>query len=413
MTEDAIFICYRREDSIAYAGRLYDRLAARFDPDHVFMDVDTVEPGEDFVEVIEKKIAGCRALIAVIGKGWLGAAGDGGTRRLDDPEDYVRKEIATALKGNVRVIPVLVGGAVIPRSMDLPEDIKALARRNAIEISDTAFHQGLARLIETLESDNGSARQSRWYKKPLWLSAAVGVLVLALLGVSQVGTDVSSPKPPDPTGQPIQPVATVFAGSVIDAATRRPISGATLEVARDNSVVRATSAATGAFRIDLPGTTGPVEIRLSAAGYFPMTRYETVAKQDGYILYLAPQPPPSQTRPPTPPPDPPALLRDFKRLLVNASDARFFGSDQMKAALQTNEDFAALEITIVDDPNVADVILEVGYTFPWDYPFSLTHRDTSIVLVSGKGVGRLSGPAGAASVARELARLLKPYRSLP
>jgi hypothetical protein len=390
-------------------------LAAHFDPDHVFMDVDTVEPGEDFMEVIEQKIAGCRALIAVIGRGWLGGAGSGGTRRLDNPEDYVRKEIATALKGNLRVIPVLVGGAVMPRSMDLPEDMKALARRNAIEISDTAFRQGVARLIETLESDNGSGRQSRWYNKPLWLSAVAGVVVLALLGVSQVGTDVPSPKPPGSTGQPDPPVATAFAGSVIDAVTRRPIPGATLEVATDNSVVRATSAATGAFRIDLPGTIGPVEIRLSAAGYFPMTSYARVAQQR-YIFELAPQPPPrdkppSSPRPPAPPPDPPPSLRDFKRLLVNASDARFFGSDQMKAALQTNEDFAALGITIVDDPNVADVILEVGYTFAWDYPFSLIHRDTSMVLVSGKGVGRLSGPAGAASVARELARLLKLHRS--
>jgi hypothetical protein len=65
---------------------------------------------------------------------------------------------------------------------------------------------------------------------------------------------------------------------------------------------------------------------------------------------------------------------------------------------------------IVDDPGVADVILDVGYTFAWDYPFSLTHRRTSIVLLSGKGVGRFSGPAGAESVARELATLLKPYR---
>ena len=87
----------------------------------------------------------------MIGRSWVGAAGDGGVRRLDNSKDYVRLEISTALKRNVRVIPALVGGASIPRPRDLPEDMKALARRNAIEIGDTAFHQGVERLIETLQ----------------------------------------------------------------------------------------------------------------------------------------------------------------------------------------------------------------------------------------------------------------------
>jgi hypothetical protein len=104
------------------------------------------------------------------------------------------------------------------------------------------------------------------------------------------------------------------------------------------------------------------------------------------------------------------MLRDFRTMGVNATAARFFANDQMKAALHGNKDFAALQIMIVDDPGVADVILDVGYTFAWDYPFSLTHRRRSIVLVSGKGVGRFSGPAGAESVTRELVALLKPYR---
>ena len=83
----------------------------------------------------------------------------------------------------------------------------------------------------------------------------------------------------------------------------------------------------------------------------------------------------------------------------------------MKAALGRNKDFGALNVTIVDDRSLADVVLEVGYTFAWDYPFTLKHQDTSIVLVSGKGAGPFSGPAGAASVAKELAKLLKPYRA--
>ncbi len=104
------------------------------------------------------------------------------------------------------------------------------------------------------------------------------------------------------------------------------------------------------------------------------------------------------------------ILRNFKTMFVDASGAKFFGSDQMKAALRNVKGFDALRITIVDDRNVADVVLKVSYTFAWDYPFSLTHQNTSVVLVSGKGTGPFSGPAGANSVAKELMKLLKPYR---
>ena len=108
--------------------------------------------------------------------------------------------------------------------------------------------------------------------------------------------------------------------------------------------------------------------------------------------------------------DPEVVLRHFRTMLVDASQASFFGSDQMKAALREEDDFERLGITLVDDPSVADVVLEVGYTFAWDYPFSLRHQNTSVVLLSGKGSGPFSGPAGAASVASELANLLKAYR---
>jgi hypothetical protein len=164
MADGAIFICYRRDDSIAYAGRLYDSLAAHFGKNRVFMDIDTIEPGEDFIKVIEQKIDACHALIAVIGKSWVAAAGDDGVRRLNNPDDYVRLEITAALKRNVRVIPALVGGAAMPRFVDLPEGMKALARRNAIEISDTAFHQDVLRLIETLEPDTLGASTQEGFR---------------------------------------------------------------------------------------------------------------------------------------------------------------------------------------------------------------------------------------------------------
>jgi hypothetical protein len=147
-----IFISYRREDAAAHAGRIYDRLAAHFGKNHVFMDVDTIKPGDDFVEVVEKTVAACDLLIVVIGKQWLGAADKNGRRRLDVPEDFVRMEISVALERKIRVIPALVQGAEMPAAADLPPAISALARRNALELSETGFHRGVDDLITTVES---------------------------------------------------------------------------------------------------------------------------------------------------------------------------------------------------------------------------------------------------------------------
>lgn len=104
------------------------------------------------------------------------------------------------------------------------------------------------------------------------------------------------------------------------------------------------------------------------------------------------------------------ILRNFQTMYVNARQAEFFGSDQMKAALGRNPDFQRLNIRMVDDPRVADVVLVVSYTFAWDYPFELRHQNTTTVLVAGRGEGPFSGPLGAANVASQLTKLLKPYR---
>lgn len=100
----------------------------------------------------------------------------------------------------------------------------------------------------------------------------------------------------------------------------------------------------------------------------------------------------------------------FALCMLDARDAQYFGSDQMKAALGRNGGFNQLNIRIVDDPSVADVVLKVGYTFAWDYPFELRHQNTTLVLLAGKGQGPFSGPLGAADVARELVNAAKPYR---
>ncbi len=115
-----IFISYRRDDSAAHTGRIYDRLEGHFGSGQVFMDVDTIRPGLDFVEVVQKAVGSCDALIAVIGRGWLGASDDSGGKRLENPEDLVRVEIAAALERNIRVIPVLVQETQTPLAADLP-----------------------------------------------------------------------------------------------------------------------------------------------------------------------------------------------------------------------------------------------------------------------------------------------------
>jgi hypothetical protein len=146
-----IFISYRRDDASYPAGRLYDRLSAHFLQNQIFIDVDNLEPGADFVEAIEASVGSCDAFIAVIGKRWLSSSDEEGKPRLDNPDDFVRLEIATALKRNIRVIPVLVDGALMPRSSDLPDDLKLLVRRNAVEVSHSRFNPDLGRLIAALE----------------------------------------------------------------------------------------------------------------------------------------------------------------------------------------------------------------------------------------------------------------------
>jgi formylglycine-generating enzyme required for sulfatase activity len=146
-----IFISYRREDSSASAGRLFDRLSNHFPSNQIFMDVDSVDLGEDFVKTIEETVGSCDVLIAVIGKGWLTSCDQEGQRRLDNPEDFVRIEIATALKRDIRVIPVLVDGSSMPRSGDLPDDLKALIRRNALQLSHDRFRTDSERLASAVE----------------------------------------------------------------------------------------------------------------------------------------------------------------------------------------------------------------------------------------------------------------------
>jgi molecular chaperone DnaK (HSP70) len=146
-----IFISYRRSDEPGFAGRLYDRLAGRFGVDQIFMDVDSIELGLDFGDELERSLNSCRVLVAVIGRGWLDAKDDDDVRRLDNPADWVRMEIASALGRGIRVIPILVDGARMPRATELPAELAPLARRNAHSMSHSRFGADTLELISTIE----------------------------------------------------------------------------------------------------------------------------------------------------------------------------------------------------------------------------------------------------------------------
>jgi hypothetical protein len=146
-----IFVSYRRQESGDFAGRLYDRLTDRFGEGQVFIDVDAIEPGVDFAEEISRAVSACQVLLAVIGPNWLTATDERGRRRLDDPDDIVRLEVEAALARDVRVIPILTGGAVMPGRHDLPESLASLARRNALVIRHESFRSDAIRLVTAIE----------------------------------------------------------------------------------------------------------------------------------------------------------------------------------------------------------------------------------------------------------------------
>jgi hypothetical protein len=146
-----IFISYRREETAYAAGWLYDRLADHYGRSQVFKDVDSIQLGDDFVEVITAAVGSCDVLLALIGREWLTIIDERGRRRLDNPNDFVRLEIEAALARRVRVIPILVDGARIPRADELPDSLARLVRRQALELSPSRFEFDTSRLLNVLD----------------------------------------------------------------------------------------------------------------------------------------------------------------------------------------------------------------------------------------------------------------------
>jgi hypothetical protein len=159
MAEDAkgIFISYRREETSGQSGRLGDKLGEHFGEHRIFRDVESIDPGLDFVEAIERALESCAAMLVVIGRNWVTELKE---HEQTGQEDYSRVEVATALeRDDVRVIPVLVLGAAMPRADELPSDLAALSYRNAIELHENSWRYDVQRLTTKLEQVAGVTRQ--------------------------------------------------------------------------------------------------------------------------------------------------------------------------------------------------------------------------------------------------------------
>jgi hypothetical protein len=190
-----IFVSYRREDASGHAGRLVDRLTARFGEDRVFMDVQDIQPGDRFGQSIDETIARCDCVLAVIGPRWLQMVQE----RAATGEDFVHREIAAALKRDLTVIPVLVGGARMPAARQLPPGLAPLAHRHAVEIRDERFEDDVGQLTQSLARQlaPGTSRGGASRRRALAYGAAA-LVVAGLAGTAALLTNRSAP--PDVTG---------------------------------------------------------------------------------------------------------------------------------------------------------------------------------------------------------------------
>jgi hypothetical protein len=199
LTRSRIFISYRRADAAGDAGRLADHLQRRFGAERLFLDVDTIEPGADFVRVLRESLQQTVAMLVVIGTSWTSLRDPDGTRRIDNPNDFVRLEVEGALGSDIAVVPVLVQGASLPKPEELPASLRPLLGRQVAAIDHAEFHADAERLCtwlaKQIERDESPVRALLWR----WRPAAALVVILAL---ATAGYRVLRPAAPAPTTAP-------------------------------------------------------------------------------------------------------------------------------------------------------------------------------------------------------------------
>ena len=178
-----LFISYRRSDARGIAGRLSDTLGAYFGDQRVFRDIESIEGGADFGNVIEDSLQTADAVIVLIGPDWLSMKDDKGQRRIDDPEDWVAQEIAVAMQLHKPVFPVLVENASMPRAEEMPDKLKPLIRYNAISISDDRWKTDVERLAKIISFEIPSASERRLYWVRLGISLALFASLTLISGI--------------------------------------------------------------------------------------------------------------------------------------------------------------------------------------------------------------------------------------
>lgn len=186
-----IFISYRRSDSQAWAGRLGQALADAFGDVARFFDIESIPAGENFADAIQRAVSTCQVLLALMGPAWLEAKDGKGRRRLDDPADMVRLEIAAALGKGITVIPVLLGRAQIPKADELPSEIRELVLHQALELSETRWQFDCERLIGAIERST-SLRRVDAREGAGGAHVRISVLENAEIGNSKIGKIVGA-----------------------------------------------------------------------------------------------------------------------------------------------------------------------------------------------------------------------------
>ena len=302
-----IFISYRRGETAYPAGWLYDRLADRYGGEQVFKDVDSIELGDDFVEVINGAVGSCDVLLALIGEDWLTITDAQGRRRLDDPHDFVRLEIEAALARDVRVIPILVDGARMPAAEELPNSLSKLARRQALELSPARFASDTGQLLKGLDKALAEIRaaesepdatprlplapaatqapaatplperpQRRRRSIQTWLLAGTGIAVVLILLIVAVLANHGTTPSPSGAALPSMSAGTAAASAPAATATTSPpasepvlfqdnFSSQTAGWSGDGAVAEGAGYISGAYRIS-----APPGLRGSGAGSAPM-----------------------------------------------------------------------------------------------------------------------------------------------
>jgi hypothetical protein len=241
---DKIFINYRRDDSPAHAISIAQYLAATFGKGNVFLDIDHVRAGQSFPTVLKERLSTSKAMLVIIGPAWLDIRDAADRRRLDAPEDWVRLEIATALSSPIVVIPVLVGGACLPKKNELPADLQELADRHAITVTTNGFRNemaGLARDIRAIPV------LRPWLKIGSRFAAAAMLLVGAWIIVQQTGLT-----PRWPAAAPVTPDA----GAVARSDQSASAAAATVQEGKDSAARRQATSARLVRRILVRGNFG-------------------------------------------------------------------------------------------------------------------------------------------------------------